>query len=95
MDLSPHDILPLEEPEFAGTIGDTYVESKPDWPRRAAPPTGAPNIVVILLDDLGFGQLPATVVRLRRRTSHPSPRQGCATLTFIRRRCARRRALLC
>ena len=28
-----------------------------DWPRVPAPPAGAPNVVVILLDDVGFGQV--------------------------------------
>lgn len=39
---------------FAGHIGRTLAESMPHWPapRRAAP--GSPNVVVILLDDLGF-----------------------------------------
>ncbi|CAN7776368.1 arylsulfatase [Cupriavidus necator] len=39
---------------FAGRIGRTLAASQPHWtaPRRAAP--GSPNVVVILLDDLGF-----------------------------------------
>lgn len=57
MDHPPSHVLPPEEPPFAGVIADTYKHSKPDWPRRAKPPAGAPNIIVILMDDLGFGQL--------------------------------------
>ena len=39
---------------FDGTIGRTLAESTPWWPPRRAAPRGAPNVVVILLDDLGF-----------------------------------------
>jgi arylsulfatase len=43
-------------PEFGGEIGRTHTESTPWWPAREAPP-GAPNVVVIVLDDTGFAQL--------------------------------------
>ncbi|MGA8061083.1 MAG: sulfatase-like hydrolase/transferase [Candidatus Sulfotelmatobacter sp.] len=49
--------LPLPELPFRGKIGKTYLESEGDWPRLPAPPEGAPNVVVILLDDVGFGQI--------------------------------------
>jgi arylsulfatase A-like enzyme len=39
---------------FEGTIGKTVAESEPWWPTPAHPRNGAPNILVILIDDLGF-----------------------------------------
>jgi arylsulfatase A-like enzyme len=39
---------------FEGRIGRTMVQSKPDWPSRPTAPDGAPNIVVILCDDVGY-----------------------------------------
>jgi arylsulfatase A-like enzyme len=39
---------------FEGTIGRTLAESEPWWPTPAHPQADAPNIVVILIDDLGF-----------------------------------------
>ncbi|MEP7207509.1 MAG: arylsulfatase [Casimicrobiaceae bacterium] len=42
---------------FRGLIGRTLGESQPWWPPRRAPPAGAPDIVVVLLDDLGFSDL--------------------------------------
>lgn len=45
------------EPEFGGRIGRTLSESEPWWPERAHPGTDAPNVVVVLLDDLGFSHL--------------------------------------
>ncbi len=50
-------VIPLAEPKFEGVIGKTYKESKGEWPKLPAPPKGAPNVVVILLDDVGFGQV--------------------------------------
>jgi arylsulfatase A-like enzyme len=39
---------------FAGKIGRTMVQSEPDWPLRPKAPERAPNIVVILCDDVGY-----------------------------------------
>lgn len=47
--------LPYDDPAFHGTIGRTYKDSKMDWPELPSPPKGAPNVVIILLDDVGFG----------------------------------------
>lgn len=59
MDIPPPrgSILPTEIPPFRGVIGKTYKESKPDWPQRQLPPADAPHVVLIMCDDLGFGQL--------------------------------------
>lgn len=39
---------------FGGTIGKTVADSKPWWPTPEPPPQGAPNILVVLFDDVGF-----------------------------------------
>jgi arylsulfatase A-like enzyme len=39
---------------FEGTIGNTVAESVPWWPSPIHPRENAPNIIVILIDDLGF-----------------------------------------
>ena len=39
---------------FGGTVGKTVAESKPWWPEATKPPAGAPNILVVLFDDVGF-----------------------------------------
>ncbi len=56
-DSAPPRTLPPPAHEFGGVIADTYAESTQDWPPPTRPPTDAPNIIVIMLDDLGFGQL--------------------------------------
>ncbi|MEY9933828.1 arylsulfatase A-like enzyme [Catenulispora sp. GP43] len=42
---------------FPGTIGRTTDESSPAWPRPVRAVPGAPNVLFIVLDDTGFGQL--------------------------------------
>lgn len=42
---------------FKGVIGDTYKESTPVWPMGKRAIEGAPNIVFIVLDDVGFSDL--------------------------------------
>ena len=39
---------------FGGTIGETIARSKPWWPEATKAPSGAPNILVVLFDDVGF-----------------------------------------
>jgi len=41
---------------FEGTIGRTFEDSVPWWPGLPTAPDGAPNIVVVLLDDVGYAQ---------------------------------------
>jgi len=42
---------------FPGVIGRTADESSPAWPAPARAPKGSPNVLFIVLDDTGFGQL--------------------------------------
>ncbi len=46
--------MPTSHEPFEGTIARTISESTPWWPEPVLPPTGSPNVVVILLDDTGF-----------------------------------------
>ena len=50
------EVLPKPQPAFGGVIGKTYKESREDYPQPIKAPVGAPNVLVILIDDLGFGQ---------------------------------------
>ncbi len=42
---------------FEGTIGPTLAESESWWPPLPTAPDGAPNVVIVLLDDVGYAQL--------------------------------------
>ncbi len=44
-------------PGFEGHVGRTFAGSQGAWPTRPSPPPGAPNVVVMLADDLGFADL--------------------------------------
>ena len=44
---------------FEGHVGRTYADSKSWWPPLETPPAGAPNVVIVLLDDVGYAQFGA------------------------------------
>ena len=44
------------EKNFTGRIGRTFEDSEAAWPDLPQPPQGAPNIVMVLLDDVGYAQ---------------------------------------
>src|ERR1700746_1291533 len=47
--------LPPPDPKFGGVIEERASQSKPWWPPRLVPPKGAPNVLLIMTDDQGFG----------------------------------------
>ena len=47
--------LPAAEPRFGGVIKEKASESTPWWAPRVVPPKGAPNVLLIMTDDEGFG----------------------------------------
>jgi arylsulfatase len=48
-------VLPHTPPPFRGTINLRAKDSTPDFPQPIEAPKGAPNVLLILLDDVGFG----------------------------------------
>jgi arylsulfatase len=51
--------LPPPDPKFGGVIKDEALKSKAWWAPRVVPPKQAPNILLIITDDSGFG-VPST-----------------------------------
>ena len=50
-------VLPIPDPNFGGTVGRTLDMSVADWTinMTASAPEGAPNVLLVLIDDAGFG----------------------------------------
>jgi len=51
--------LPPPTPDFGGVIKNDALESTAWWAPRVVPPKGAPNVLLIITDDAGFG-VPST-----------------------------------
>jgi arylsulfatase len=49
-------MAPTSRKAFGGSIGRTFADSTPSWPDLDVAAPGSPNIVVVLLDDVGFAQ---------------------------------------
>ena len=64
--------IPAPTPPFGGVIKETLEGSKTWWPPRIVPPKGAPNVLLIMTDDQGYG----VSRHLRRR--HPDTDTRCA-----------------
>jgi hypothetical protein len=47
--------LPPPPEKFGGVIEESVTDSKPYWPPRVVPPKGAPNVLLIMTDDQGYG----------------------------------------
>lgn len=52
--LAAQDAMPRPEGPFGGKIDRDVRKSAPDWPRMVTAPKGAPNVLLILVDDVGF-----------------------------------------
>jgi len=55
----PGNQLPAPDPKFGGVIKDDALQSQSWWAPRIVPPQQAPNILLIMTDDSGFG-VPST-----------------------------------
>ena len=47
--------IPPPPMKFGGVIKESAKNSKPYWPPRVVPPKGAPNVLLIMTDDQGYG----------------------------------------
>ena len=64
--------------------GVTAAESTPSWDPRPAPPSNAPNVVVIVLDDTGFSHLGCFGSDIDTPNIDRLARADCVIRTFIR-----------
>jgi arylsulfatase len=61
-------VLPMPDPPFGGVAGRTIGDSVADWTiiMQPKPPEGAPNVLVVLIDDAGYGNTDDHMIRNRR-----------------------------
>ena len=73
--------LPAPTPAFGGVIKDNALQSTPWWAPRIVPPKGAPNVLLIMTDDSGYGvpstfggviPTPRSTALLRRASASPT-----------------------
>ena len=86
--------------EHGGKIGKTVQDSQPYWPEAPKRPLGinkqgAPNILVILFDDVGFSDFGCYGSEIDTPTIDRLAATACATPGSTRPRCARRRERRC
>jgi hypothetical protein len=74
------EILPIPDPPYAGTIVYDAKNPEAKFPpiRPLRRPAGAPNVLIVLLDDVGFGATPPSPEPSRR-----SSWSGAPTVTII------------
>ena len=86
-------VLPIPDPNFGGTIGRTLDTSVADWTinMTPSPPEGAPNVLLVLIDDAGFGNPstfggPVSTPAMTRVAERASPTTASTLPPSARRR---------
>jgi Sulfatase len=90
-------VLPLRRRAFGGVANRTLAGSQPDWNILSSPkaPEGAPNVLVVLMDDAGFGQPDTFGGAVSTPALSRLADDGLRYNRFTSRRCARRRVPRC
>ena len=82
--------LPNPPAPFGGTINMDAKDSKPYWPPTVVPPKGAPNVLLIMTDDQGYGVSGTFGGVIPRRPWTASQTRDYVTPSFTQLRSARR-----
>ena len=78
---------------FTGVIGRTVDVSQPAWPQPLRAKEGAPNVLFIVQDDTGFGQMGCYGSPIETPNIDAlGQERSCSSTTCTPRRCARPRA---
>ena len=87
-------VLPIAEPPVVSITEVDARKATPPARFEVKAPDSAPNVVIVLIDDIGFGTRGRSAVPSACRPWRSSRTADCASTDSIRRRCARRRGLL-
>lgn len=75
--------LPPPDPKFGGIIDDRASKSKAWWAPRVVPPKNAPNVLLIMTDDSGYGLRVPSAELYRRPRWIALRTAGCVIPIFI------------
>jgi arylsulfatase len=84
--------MPSPPPPFVGVINLSAADSKTCWPATVVPPKGAPNVLLIMTDDQGYGITSTFGGVIPTPAMDRLARTVCVTRSSIPLRSARRRA---
>ena len=78
---------------FGGVIAESYDDSQEWWAEQERPKEGSPNVIIFLLDDVGFAQVGSFGGLIETpRTSTSWEKTACALTISTPRPCAHRPA---
>lgn len=75
-------VLPPPDPSFDGKIDVAYADAKADWPEPLTPPKGAPNVLLIMGDDIGYAHMGAFGGPARTPVFDKLAKQGLSFTNF-------------
>jgi Sulfatase len=84
--------VPNPAPPFGGVINLSATDSKPAWPPTVVPPKGAPNVLLIMTDDQGYGITSTFGGVIPAPAMDRLAKSGLRYTQFHPPRCARRHA---
>jgi len=88
-------VLPIQEPDYPHETELDARKATPPPRFEVKAPDGAPNVLIVLIDDMGSACRAPSVGRSTCRRSIAWRRKGCATTSSTRPRSARRRGRRC
>ena len=73
-------------PGFEGVIAERYQDSREWWPEDEAPDADAPNVIIFLLDDVGFAQVGSFGALIDTPSIGGAEKPACFSRTTAHRR---------
>ena len=94
-DVRDRSVLPPPDPPFQGEINVALADSNADFPEPLRAPEGAPNVLIMVGDDIGYGHMGAFGGPARTPTFDRLAERGLKYTNYTSPLCARRRVPAC